>query len=115
MANVARYHRRSSPKKSHLSFRILEKDLRQRIKKLSAILRIADGLDRSHFQNVKAIEIVNEKKKFSISIFTESDSELEIWGAMRKSELFEEVTGKKLKIFAGNEHADFQKKININT
>lgn len=115
MANVARYHRRSPPKKSHLSYAVLGKDLRQRIKKLSAILRVADGLDRSHFQNVRSIEIINKKKKFSISINTESDPELEIWGAMRKSELFEEVTGKKLKIFAANEQTRSQEKEKITT
>ncbi len=99
MANVARYHRRSTPKKRHKRFRKLDKNLRDRVKKLSGILRVADGLDRSHYQNVQKMEIVNEEDEFELHITTEGDPELEIWGAMRKSHLFEEVTGKTLIIY----------------
>lgn len=99
MANVARYHRRSTPHKRHPDYKELEKPLRKRIKKLSAILRVADGLDRSHFQNVRELEIINKEEKIVLYITTESDAELEIWGAMRKSELFQKVTGKELEIY----------------
>lgn len=100
MANVARYHRKTTPKKRHLAYKGLDKKLKQRVKKLSAILRVADGLDRSHFQNVRKIKIINENDHIFLHINTESDPELEIWGAMHKSELFEKVTGKFLKIIA---------------
>ncbi len=99
MAHVARYHRRSIPQKRHGLYKELNKDLRKRIKKLAAILRIADGLDRSHFQNVKELEIQNKKKEIILYINTESDAALEIWGAMRKSRLLEKVTGKSLEIY----------------
>jgi len=102
MAHVARYHRRSTPKKRHKKFKSLGKSLRKRIKKLSAILRVADGLDRSHFQNVQNLKIKNSKNKISLLITTEGDPELEIWGAKRKSKLFEKVTGKTLEIVAIN-------------
>lgn len=100
MANVARYHRRSTPKKRHKRYRKLEKGLKQRVKKLSGILRVADGLDRSHYQNVEELEIEKEKEKINFYITTQGDPELEIWGALRKRELFEEVTGKALEIYA---------------
>lgn len=102
MAHVARYHRRSTPKKRHKKFKSLRKGLRKRIRKLSALLRVADGLDRSHFQNVQNLEIKKTKNKISFLITTEGDPELEIWGAKRKSALFEKVTGKTLEIFALN-------------
>lgn len=98
MANVARYHRRSTPKKRHKRYRKLDKDLKERVKKLSGILRVADGLDRSHYQNVQKVEIENGEEEVVLLITTESDPELEIWGAMRKSYLFEQVTGKNLEI-----------------
>lgn len=98
MANVARYHRRSTPNKRHKYFRELDKDLKDRIRKLSGILRVADGLDRSHYQNVQKLHIVNGEDEIELQINTESDPELEIWGAIRKSDLFEQVTGKTLKI-----------------
>ena len=100
MANVARYHRRSTPNKRHPAYKELDKKLRKRVKKLSALLRVADGLDRSHYQNVQELEIINEEERIILYITTEGDPELEIWGALRKSQLFEKVTGKKLEIFA---------------
>lgn len=99
MANVARYHRRSTPKKRHKRYRKLDKPLRKKVKKLSAILRLADGLDRSHFQNVQEMEIRNEEHTITLIIDCQADPQLEIWGALRKSFLFEKVTGKNLQIY----------------
>ena len=98
MANVSRYHRRSTPAKRHKRFRKLDKPVQKRVKKLSGILRVADGLDRSHYQNVQKLEIDNSEDIIRLYITTEGEPELEIWGAMRKSHLFEKVTGKKLEI-----------------
>ena len=100
MANIARYHRRSGPKKKHKFYKKLSKLTRKRVKKLSALLRVADGLDRSHFQNVQNLKIENGKKEIVLHIQTIGDPELEIWGANRKADLLEKVTGKKLKIKA---------------
>jgi exopolyphosphatase / guanosine-5'-triphosphate,3'-diphosphate pyrophosphatase len=100
MANVARYHRRSMPAKRHFLYRNLSKSLQKKVQNLSAILRIADGLDRSHYQNVEKLEIENKKKEVRLLITTLGDPELEIWGATRKSDLFKEVTGKNVEIFS---------------
>ncbi|MEO1021441.1 MAG: Ppx/GppA phosphatase family protein [Bacteroidota bacterium] len=98
MAHVARYHRRSTPKQRHEEYWKLAPKVRSRIKKLSGILRIADGLDRSHYQNVQDLRVEIGEKTIQLHIQTESDPALEIWGAMRKSFLLKEVTGKKIKI-----------------
>lgn len=98
MANVSRYHRRSTPKSRHKHYDKLPKSEKKRVKKLSAILRIADGLDRSHYQNVQGMTIEKTSDQVTINIKTESDPQLEIWGAMRKNGLFEEVTGRSLSI-----------------
>ncbi|MBN2731481.1 MAG: Ppx/GppA family phosphatase [Balneolaceae bacterium] len=103
MANVARYHRRSAPKKRHKRYRKLDKPLRKKVKKLSGILRVADGLDRSHYQNVQNLNIDIGRNEITLSITTEADPELEIWGAQRKSRLFEKVTGRELNIVHANE------------
>lgn len=99
MANVARYHRRSTPKKRHKRYRKLDKPLREQVRKLSGILRVADGLDRSHYQNVQKLEIEKGDDTITLLITTEGDPQLEIWGAMRKSYLFEQITGKTLQIY----------------
>ena len=106
MANVARYHRRSTPKKRHKRYRKLSKDLKKRVEKLSGILRVADGLDRSHYQNVQQLEIEKSSEHIKFYLTTIGDPELEIWGALRKKELFEEVTGKELEIYAVEQDAN---------
>ncbi|MFO7846701.1 MAG: Ppx/GppA phosphatase family protein [Balneolaceae bacterium] len=100
MANIARYHRRSTPKMRHKYFKKLPKEIKGRIKKLSAILRVADGLDRSHYQNVRNLKVEKEGNKTVIKIETESDPELEIWGAMRKRSLLEEMLSSEVEICA---------------
>ena len=46
IANVARYHRRAFPKRSHANLAGVSDDDRRLISQLSGILRVADGLDR---------------------------------------------------------------------
>ncbi len=106
MAHVARYHRRSTPKKRHLDFWKLPKPLKDRIRKLSGILRVADGLDRSHYQNVQHLEVEQSDEELKLTITTIDEPQLEIWGAMRKSNLLEEVTGRKLKIVSKSKSAE---------
>ena len=100
MAHVARYHRRSTPKKRHELYEELDKDLKKRIQKLSAILRVADGLDRSHYQNVEAVDVEVTQKEIKLTIQTTSDPELELWGARRKSFLLEKVSKRSVVIEA---------------
>src|SRR5687768_3239979 len=48
IANVARYHRGAAPRRKHRNFGPLDRSLRRRIRRLAALLRIADGFDRGH-------------------------------------------------------------------
>lgn len=98
IANVARYHRRSTPAKRHGEYWKMPPAIRKRIKKLAGILRVADGLDRSHYQNVKKLDIHSGEKELLLHIKTEAEPYLEIWGAERKAHLLREVTGKKIRI-----------------
>jgi exopolyphosphatase/guanosine-5'-triphosphate,3'-diphosphate pyrophosphatase len=98
MANISRYHRRSTPKMRHKYFKKLPKPIRERIKKLSGILRVADGLDRSHYQNVRDVRVTSNERKTTLYIITETDPQLEIWGAMRKRSLLEEVLGQDVEV-----------------
>jgi exopolyphosphatase/guanosine-5'-triphosphate,3'-diphosphate pyrophosphatase len=98
IANVARYHRRSTPKARHSHFDVLNPIQKQRIRALSGLLRVADGLDRSHFQNVQNFAIDVTDQTITIHLDTIGDSQLEIWGAMRKSELFEKLFNRSLAI-----------------
>ena len=100
MANVARYHRRSTPKSRHKYYKRLDKDLQQIIRKLSGLMRVADGLDRSHYQNVTDFDVAISKDAITLRLHTEADPHLEIWGAMRKRYLLEEEMDRELHIEA---------------
>ena len=83
MALVARYHRRGLPKRSHEGFGDLSAELRQTIKTLSAILRVAESLDRSHQQSVKSLEIIAGNQDYVLRLVPAGDTELEVWAAQR--------------------------------
>jgi len=57
VANIARYHRRSLPKQTHLPFAVLPPRARQVVRVLAGVLRIADGLDRSHLQQTTGVRV----------------------------------------------------------
>lgn len=52
IALIARYHRKSPPRMTHPEFATLPREQRLVVCKLSAILRVADALDRVHDQNL---------------------------------------------------------------
>ena len=96
IANIARYHRRSKPKKKHSAYHQLPSKQHQLIvRQLSAILRLAVALDR---RNKGAIAEVNCKYHSSDRTLdfkirpTEigDDCALELWNLSYKKEAFEE-------------------------
>jgi len=100
IANVARYHRKSHPKPKHPEFTKLNTEDQLITRKLAGILRIADGLDRSHSFAVKDVECSVEGNELTVKLTGEnnnSDLELDIWGAETKKSLFEETFGVNIK------------------
>lgn len=95
VAMIARYHRRASPRASHEGYSRLDRADRTIVTKLSAILRVADALDRSHSQRIKHIECKIEKDLFVIQIPKVPDLTLERIALSEKGSLFEEVYGLK--------------------
>ena len=99
IANVARYHRRAIPQDDHLEFMTLTHKQQKVVEKLGAILKIADGLDRSHFSVVQAV-IVQTGAPVMISLQCLGDPEFEIWAARNRTDLFEKVFRKKVEFSA---------------
>jgi exopolyphosphatase/guanosine-5'-triphosphate,3'-diphosphate pyrophosphatase len=64
---------------------------RERVLKLIALLRVADGLDRSHNGAVDAIDVKVEPRRVRLVVRAEGDIDLELWGLRRKREMFERV------------------------
>jgi len=92
IANVARYHRKSHPKLKHEGFRTLSAEDQDVVVRLAAILRIADGLDRTHAGKIANVTVRRNRAntRMIISSKKKNDLEIEFWGAERKKELFEE-------------------------
>ncbi len=101
IANVARYHRGARPKKKHANFRQLPPEDQQRVQQLSAILRIAGGLDRSHSQQVKDVEVrpnPDQNERLELLVHADGNPEVDLWGARRRVKLFKRVFGTKLEV-----------------
>jgi len=96
IATVARYHRKSLPKKKHEEFMRLGGADRQLISRLGGILRLADGLDRSRTGLVTIAEPVFSPSSLLLRLQGTGDLSVEIYGATYKSDLFKESFGLKL-------------------
>jgi exopolyphosphatase/guanosine-5'-triphosphate,3'-diphosphate pyrophosphatase len=96
IANVARYHRGAAPRRKHRNFGELDKALRDRIVRLSAILRVADGFDRGHIGAVGDFKVRWLQRAIRITPMPATGAtnlRLEMWGAQRKSQLLAELAG----------------------
>lgn len=99
IAQTARYHRKSMPKDSHIPFHNLHSNAKERVLKLSALLRIADALDRTHSGNVKNISLDKiSNKNISFKIAADGDITMELEGFHKKCDLLEKITDKKVEI-----------------
>ncbi|HET7152462.1 MAG TPA: Ppx/GppA phosphatase family protein [Candidatus Kapabacteria bacterium] len=100
IANVARYHRKSNPKLKHDAYRKLAPEDRTIVLKLAGILRIADGLDRTHSSAVKDItcRMYDDHLSVYITRAKRKQVQLELWGAARKKDLFEETFKKEVRL-----------------
>lgn len=101
MANLARYHRKSKPRKKHTHYSKLPDQDRQVIKELSAILRLAVALDRRQIGAIKQLECKydSEYKKLHLYLVPnqpDDDCALELWNLDYKKSVFEEQYGVKL-------------------
>jgi len=97
MALVARHHRKVEPRRGRGGMKTLSKADCSRVRYLAAILRIADALDRTHARLVRSVRCSLSTRTLDVRIDADGDPELELWAARRKGDLFEEVSGRKLR------------------
>jgi exopolyphosphatase/guanosine-5'-triphosphate,3'-diphosphate pyrophosphatase len=93
VANLARYHRKSTPQMAHATFAALGKSARAKVRALSAILRIADALDREHRGKVERVRARIQDKAVVLSIHGSAGRELEEWTVLAKAGPFRDVFG----------------------
>jgi exopolyphosphatase/guanosine-5'-triphosphate,3'-diphosphate pyrophosphatase len=102
VANVARYHRRSPPKPTHVSYISLPKPERAVVSKLSAILRVAEALDASHQQKCRDFTIERNGDELTLWVpETVGDISLERQALIRKNDMLTDVLGLVIQIKQG--------------
>jgi exopolyphosphatase / guanosine-5'-triphosphate,3'-diphosphate pyrophosphatase len=107
IALVARYHRQTTPKRGHDGFSDLRRRTRRVVRTLSAILRLAESLDRSHAQTITGLELHDRGDDDLLQLRTSGDAELELWAAARHAAPFERLTGKPLRLeVSGHAYAE---------
>jgi exopolyphosphatase/guanosine-5'-triphosphate,3'-diphosphate pyrophosphatase len=98
IANVARYHRGSEPKKKHDNFRRLNAEDQLRVLRMAAVLRLAGGLDRSHNQTVEKVEVRMNNDLLELVVYADEYPETDLWAARRRTGMFEKVFDTELSI-----------------
>jgi exopolyphosphatase/guanosine-5'-triphosphate,3'-diphosphate pyrophosphatase len=98
VAHVARYHRRSGPKPSHLEYMSLPESARMTVNKLAAILRIADALSRVQLPRETQLGIKRVRDELVITVPSPVDRLLERQAMAFKAGLFEEIFGLRIRL-----------------
>lgn len=100
LATLGRYHRQGDPKLSFEPFAAIDEDERPAVRFLTALLQVADGLDRAHAGAVEDVDVEISDRSIDLRVTARTDADLELWGARRKRALFEQVTGRHLEVAA---------------
>lgn len=103
VALISRYHRKSGPKKKHEDYAALSGADQALVRRLSAILRVADGLDRGHLAIVEGVicDLNHQRLRLAVTPrLAGTDVSLECWGASRKSDVLAKCLGRDVVIEA---------------
>jgi exopolyphosphatase/guanosine-5'-triphosphate,3'-diphosphate pyrophosphatase len=98
IALIARYHRKGDPDASELGPLARKKD-DERLTLLSAIIRLAEQLERSRDQAIANVTV--QKANGTVTLTTEAAGEgapVAIWSARRNADLLERAIGKKVEV-----------------
>jgi exopolyphosphatase/guanosine-5'-triphosphate,3'-diphosphate pyrophosphatase len=99
LANVARYHRKAPPRDDHPNLADLTPAQVGDVEKLSAILRIAEALDRSHRQAVRDVAVQDDGHGgMRLIVRTRADARVEIAAAARRAKYFGSLFDRKVRI-----------------
>ena len=95
---IARYHRQATPKKAQQGYGELRPSLRRSVKILSAFLRLAESLDRSHAQMISGLDVTDRGDDLLVRVRGTGDTELELWAAHRHIKPLEDVLDRVLRL-----------------
>jgi exopolyphosphatase/guanosine-5'-triphosphate,3'-diphosphate pyrophosphatase len=97
LAAIARWHRKGEPRANEETGPLSEED-EDRLRKLTALLRLADGLDRSHHDVIDNLRVRVGPSLVRVYLDADGSVELEQWAARRRRALFEKVFDRELEV-----------------
>lgn len=98
VAKVARYHGKRRPKKRDDRYAALPRRSRRVVRWLSALLRVAEGLDRSHYQLVRSMRVSRREDRVTLFVAARRDARLELWAGRRRTRDLERLLGSEVRI-----------------
>jgi exopolyphosphatase / guanosine-5'-triphosphate,3'-diphosphate pyrophosphatase len=98
IANVAYYHRGGLPKSKRESYSDLRVQDREVVRKLAALLRLADALDRDHEGHVRGLRCEIGDDRVRIQAICSCEDETMRWRLEERADLFAEVFGREVEL-----------------
>ena len=98
VANIARYHRGARPRLEHEGFAELDADDREIVERLGAILRLADGLDRTHTDAVQGLEVRLDGARLVVLVDCPFGCEAEVLAGDKKGRWFGDLFGPQVEV-----------------
>jgi exopolyphosphatase/guanosine-5'-triphosphate,3'-diphosphate pyrophosphatase len=109
IAQVARYHRKSVPRRKHPEFAALGPEDQHRVRVLAGLLRIAVGLDRNHAGRVRAVSLRDDgdgRLRIAVEPAPGADVSLELYAANQRTDLLSDVIGQPVEVVLATGLAD---------
>jgi exopolyphosphatase/guanosine-5'-triphosphate,3'-diphosphate pyrophosphatase len=97
MANLARFHRKKTPRKGDPGIEELDGREREALRVLATFVRFGETLDRSHTALIQHVRFSRaDADSVHLEVNARGDCQLEIWGIESEKKAFEKIFGKKL-------------------
>jgi exopolyphosphatase/guanosine-5'-triphosphate,3'-diphosphate pyrophosphatase len=96
IATIVRFHKGSGPKPTYPPFTGLSRDQQRRAVLLTAVLRVADGLDHGHDQRVDAVSVELRSRRVVLRVDGTGDLAEDVEGARAKGDLLAKALGREL-------------------
>lgn len=98
IAAIVRYHRKGEPKPDHPDISVLDRNEREVVSKLAALVRLAEALDKGHTGAVSAIDATMRSGELSLKLHGKGEHLLERWALEQKKDFFEDVYNVKVSV-----------------
>ncbi len=96
VSNIARYHRRGLPQRSHIPYMALDREAKIVVNKLGSILRLANALDADHQQKVKNVRVRAEGGVIAFEVEGVGDLTMERLALLARSDFFQDAFGRRV-------------------